>query len=88
MLIFCFAPNLHSECIKTKEEENDNFYANTLLLDQKVFKKSRLTLSLRELPTTKIHFGFGNNANSTFHSTNESRPQALWILSRFIEIEF
>ena len=28
------------------------------------------------------------NANSTFHSTNESRPQALWILSRFIEIEF
>ena len=63
------------------KRRKNNFYANTLLLDQKVFKKSRLTLSLCELPTTKIHFGFGNNANSTFHSTNESRPQALWILA-------
>ena len=57
------------------------FNFNTFLLDQKVFKKSRLTLSLCELHTTKIHFGFGNNVNSTFHSTNESRPQALWILA-------
>ena len=69
------------------KRRKNNFYANTLLLDQKVFKKSRLTLSLRELPTTKIHFGFGNHK---FYFLFHYRIQTASSLDscRFIKIEF